>query len=194
MVAPGDPEEAARLAWMDGSVSHHNNGILGEVFNAIVVSLSFVKTDVREILEQTISMIPDKSEYFSVVDYAHKQALGCRSWEDAWVACEKRLQEFNWIHAYPNAAAEVIALYYGNGDFDETMRIIALAGQDVDCNAAQIMTAIGIIRGSDAIPARWKEPIGDELDTYVRGMKKMTITSLADWTRRCAKRKDDPTN
>ena len=45
MVAPGDAMEAARLAWMDGSVSHHNNGILGEVFNAVLVSLSFVRNN-----------------------------------------------------------------------------------------------------------------------------------------------------
>lgn len=188
MVAPGDPREAARLAWLDGCVSHHNNGILGEIFNAVLTSLSFVKTDMREILKLTLSSIPKRSEYFSVVDYAYQQACSCGRWEDAWSACEEYLQEYNWIHAYPNAAAEVIALYYGNGDFDETMRIIALAGQDVDCSAAQIMTAIGIMQGNDAIPARWKDPIGDDLDTYVRGMKKMTITSLADWTRRCANR------
>ena len=185
MVAPGDAAETARLAWMDGSVSHHNNGILGEVFNAVLVSLSFVKDDIREILDLTLSMIPKQSEFFSVVDFAYKQAKSNSKCEDAWTACEQQFKEYNWIHAYPNAAAEVIALYYGNGDFDETMRIIALAGQDVDCNAAQIMTAIGIMKGSDVIPDRWKTPIGDDLDTYVRGMKKMTISSLADWTMKC---------
>jgi len=185
MVAPGDAMEAARLAWMDGSVSHHNNGILGEVFNAVLVSLSFVKDDMQEILDLTLSMIPKQSEYFSVVDFAYQQAKTNSKWEDAWTACEEHFREYNWIHAYPNAAAEVIALYYGNGDFDETMRIIALAGQDVDCNAAQIMTAIGVIKGSAVIPDRWKTPIGDDLDTYVRGMKKMTISSLANWTMDC---------
>lgn len=186
MLAPGNAKEAARLAWLDGSVSHHNNGIIGEVFNAILVSLSFVKRDMREVLRETISMIPADSEYFSVVNFAYQTAQANKRWEDAWSICEALVREYNWIHAYPNAAAEVVALYYGNGDFDETMRIIALEGQDVDCNAAQIMTAIGIMIGSNSIPERWKTPIGDELDTYVRGMKKMSISSLADWTLRCA--------
>jgi len=189
MVAPGDAKEAARLAWMDGSVSHHNNGIFGEVFNAILVSLSFVKQDIREILDLAIQMIPDKSEYYSVISEAYRLAKTYDQWEDAWAKCELRYKEYNWIHAYPNAAAEVIALYYGNGDFNETMRIIALEGQDVDCNAAQIMTALGIILGYDEIPIHWKQPIGDQLDTYVRGMKKMSIESLADWTMQCARSK-----
>ena len=30
MVAPGNPRLAAKLAWEDGSVSHYNNGVLGE--------------------------------------------------------------------------------------------------------------------------------------------------------------------
>lgn len=186
MVAPGKPKEAARLAWVDGSVSHHNNGIIGEVFNAILVSLSFVKQDMREILRETLSMIPAESEYFSVVNFAYQAALANERWEDAWRLCEAFVREYNWIHAYPNAVAEVIALYYGNGDFNETMRMIAMVGQDVDCNAAQIMTAIGVMFGSNSIPEKWMTPIGDELVTYVRGMKKMSISSLADWTLRCA--------
>ena len=187
MVAPGNAKEAARLAWMDGSVSHASNGILGEVFNAILVSLSFVKRDIREILCETISMIPASSEYYHIIDLAYQAALTHEDWEDAWRVCETALREYNWIHAYPNAAAEVIALYYGNGDFDETMQIIAMAGQDVDCNAAQIMTAIGILHGAAAIPDRWKAPIGDELVTYVRGMKHLSISALADWTLRCVR-------
>jgi len=184
MVAPGDPGEAARLAWIDAEISHSNNGILGEVFNAVLVSLSFVNSDVRDILRMAINLLPKDSEYHEVVNFAFAQCKANANWESAWKECEKRLEQYNWIHAYPNAAAEVVALWYGEGDFDNTINIIAMAGQDVDCNAAQIMSAIGIIIGTNAIPARWKDPIGDNLDTYVRTMKKMTITELVEWTYR----------
>ena len=182
MVAPGDPKEAARLAWADGAVSHYNNGILGEIFNALLVSLAFIEKDVRKILEQAIEMIPKDSEYYSVVRYAQESCLSGDSWEVAWAACERKYERYNWIHAYPNAAAEVVALWYGNGDFDETMHIIAMEGQDVDCNAAQIATALGIILGPEGITEKWTGPIGDDLDTYVRQMKKMKISELAKWT------------
>ena len=39
MAAPGDPETAAALAWKEGCISHANNGIIGEVFNAVMTSL-----------------------------------------------------------------------------------------------------------------------------------------------------------
>lgn len=187
MVAPGNPFEAARLAWMDASVSHADNGILGEVFNAVLISLSFVETDIRKLLDETIGYMPSDSEYGHIVRYAHDLAKEHTDWEKAWVLCEEYLKEYNWIHAYPNAAAEVLALYYGAGDFDETMHLIAMMGQDVDCNAAQIMTAIGIMQGEAAIPAKWKDPIGDHLQTYVRTMKNMSIRALADRTANCVR-------
>jgi len=182
MVAPGDPFEAARLAWKDGIISHSNNGVIGEIFNAVLVSLSFVDADIRSVLTKTIDMLPSDSEYYSVVRYAFDKCQSCSGWEDAWSDCSKKYEKYNWIHAYPNAAAEVVALWFGNGDFEETMHIVAMEGQDVDCNAAQIGTALGIILGPQGITRKWTEPIGDDLDTYVRNMKKMKISELSDWT------------
>lgn len=185
MVAPGNPKEAARLAFIDGVVSHYNNGVIGEIFNAIIVSLAFVENDVRSIVKKAIDMMPSDSEYYSVVKFAYDKCTEKENWEEAWRDCEVKYEKYNWIHAYPNAAAEVIALWFGNGSFDETMNIIAMAGQDVDCNAAQIGTVIGIINGMDGIDSKWTEPIGDDLYTYVRSMKHIKITELAGLTVKC---------
>lgn len=182
MVAPGNPEEAARLAWIDGVISHHNNGVIGEIFNAVLVSLAFVEKDVRTILDKTIDMIPKDSEYYSVIDFAYNQCKNSNSWREAWKPCEEKFKMYNWIHAYPNAAAEVVALYFGENDFDKTMNIISMAGQDVDCNAAQIATIYGIIHGLKGIDKKWYEPIGDDLITYVRSMKNLKISELSKWT------------
>ncbi len=179
---PGDPYMAAKCAWQDAEISHDRNGILGEVFNAIMVSLAFVENDVRKILKTAIDLIPADSEYGKVVRYAYEQCLVSDNYYAAWYPCEIKYQNYNWIHAYPNAAAEVIALYFGNGDFTETLACCGGCGQDVDCNAAQIATIIGIIGGTDCIDDYWKKPIGDQLDTYVRGMKKMSIRHLAAMT------------
>lgn len=181
-LTPGDPREAARLAWIDGVVSHSNNGVIGEVFNAMLVSLSYVDNDVRSILNKAIGMLPKESEYYEIVKFAYDLCQEHETWESMWSKCEKRVEKYNWIHAYPNAMAEVIALYYGNGDFDKTLNIIAMLGQDVDCNAAQIMTVIGVIVGSDNIDDKWTKPIGDDLDTYLRTLKKMKISELSQDT------------
>ena len=182
MLAPSDLHEAARLAWIDSEVSHSNNGIIGEIFNAMIVALSFVEKDMRKILEIVINVLPKDSEYFEIVEFALAKCKENIEWRTAWRECEERVKEYNWIHAYPNAMAEVVALWFGNSDFEETLYIIGMAGQDVDCNAAQIMTAIGIACGTSGIPKRWKDPIGDKLETYVRTMNHMSIKELAKWT------------
>lgn len=179
MVAPGDPALAARLAWTDGTVSHVNNGVLGEVFNAILVSLAYVESDVREILEKTIKMMPPKSEYYSVVKFAWDACETFGNWEDAWKACEEKYKRYNWIHTYPNAAAEVVSLYFGKNDFDECMYICAMCGQDVDCNAGQIGTIYGIMKGYKGIDQRWTSPFGDRFDSLMRGYEHTTVSHLA---------------
>jgi len=182
MVAPGDPKRAAELAWKDAVVSHSNNGVLGEIFNAVLASLAFTERDIRAVIRKAVDLIPADSEYYDFVSTALAWCGEHDDWRKTWERCEMKFREYNWVHAYPNAMAEVVALWYGNGDFDETMHIIAMAGQDVDCNAAQIGCVLGIMHGPAAIDRKWTDPIGDQLDTYLRGMKRMSIRGLADWT------------
>lgn len=187
-VAPGNPQEAARLAFMDGTVSHFNNGVLGEVFNAVMVSLAYVEKDVRSIVRLAIKMIPNDSEYYSVVNFALECCIKNDHWELAWKECEKRYERYNWIHAYPNAAAEVIALWFGEGDYEKTIHICCMEGYDVDCNAAQIATVIGVMNGKDSVGASWVDPIGDVLNTYLRGLPTLSIRELSEWTVALGKR------
>jgi len=178
MVAPGDVRKAAYYAFIDGQVSHHNNGVLGEVFNAILTSLAYVKSDIKEILVEAVGLIPLDSEYYSVVKFALDECEKTNDWKVAWAKCEKKYGIYNWIHAYPNAAAEVVALYFGEGDFDKTMHISAMQGFDVDCNAAQIATVV-VVASRKGIGEKWVAPIGDELITYMRSLKKISIKELA---------------
>jgi ADP-ribosylglycohydrolase len=189
-LVPGNPREAARLAWMDGVVSHTNNGVLGEVFNAVMTALAFTETNIRRCLDTAISMIPADSEYASVIHFARKE-VETGDFLKAWSACEQRFKQYNWIHIYPNAAAQVISLWFGNGDFDETMYYIAMCGQDVDCNAAQIGAMLGAMKGSAAISERWYRPLGDTVTTYLRNMKEIPFESLVRRTVNAALLKRD---
>ena len=180
-IVPGNPREAARLAWMDGVISHAGNGVLGEVFNAVLASAAFVEPDARRLVDQAIALIPADSEYHSVLRFA-REAAGKGSFDSAWAACEERFKQYNWIHAYPNAAAELVALWFGNGDFDETMHLISMCGQDVDCNAAQLGAVLGAQGGMAAVPERWYLPLGTTIKTYLRGHKEIELDDLVGQT------------
>lgn len=171
MVAPANPELAASLAFKDAVVSHHNNGVLGEIFNAVMASMAFIERDMKEIVLKAIDNIPKNSEYFKVISTALEACKKHQSYKAAWFECEERFKEYNWIHAYPNAAIEVIALYYSDNDFDKCLNMLAMMGQDVDCNAAQVATLFGIAYKSECIKDKWLKPLPYDIKTYVRGFE-----------------------
>lgn len=179
---PGNPRKAAEAAFHDAEISHWHNGILGEVFNAVMCSMAFYESDMRVLVRKAAELIPADSQYRSVLDFALEQCEKHTNWLDAWRPCEKRLERYNWVHAYPNAAIEVIALWFGGDDFTHMLEICGGCGQDVDCVAAQVMTVWATARGYEAIPERWIEPLGDRLDTYMRGMKVLSVRQVSQRT------------
>ena len=182
MVSPGNPEMAAKLAIYDGVVSHSNSGILGGMFNSVMVSLAFVINDMKDVIKKTISYIPNDSEFFDVVNYAYNLCQKYSSWQEAWKVASEKYRYYNWIHSYPNAVAEVIALWYGNNDFEATTRIICGCGLDVDCTAAPVLNILGIAKGTSAIKSSLIEPLNNTVKTILRDQRIITIDSLIEQT------------
>ncbi len=179
MLAPAFPMGAARLAVMDGVVSHALNGVYGEVFAAVLTSLAFTAEDPKDLIQAALPYLPQGSEYRAVVQAALAVLKEKGSPQEAWPVLDQRLIKYNWIHAYPNIAADLLALWYGEGDFTETMSLLALAGADVDCNAGLVGNLLGVM---DGVPSQWADPIGDLLETYLKGKEKMSIRRLSEKT------------
>ena len=181
-LAPANPRMAAELAWRDGCVSHHNNGILAEVFNALIVSMAYVETDMQVILDKAMRMIPRDSEFYSVLAFACQACGQSRDYRQAWELCEEKYKEYNWVHAYPNLAAEVVAIRFAGNSFERAMTILMMAGQDNDCTGGPIGHAYGVMLGLGALDDKFVAPLRDQLDTYVRTMESQSITSLSKKT------------
>ncbi|MFW5713695.1 MAG: ADP-ribosylglycohydrolase family protein, partial [Brevefilum sp.] len=179
MLAPAFPMEAARLAVLDGTVSHHLNGVYGEIFAAVLTSLAFVADDTRDLIEMAMPYLPQKSQYAAVVRGVLNELSEEDSPQETWGVLDRRFIKYNWIHAYPNIAADLMALWYGKGDFSETMTLLALAGNDVDCNGGLVGNLLGVMFG---VPEKWADPIGDLLETYLKGKERLSIRELAQRT------------
>lgn len=184
-LAPGAPYRAAKLAWIDGEISHHNNGVIGEVFNAVMTSMAFIKDSAREVLEETIEMLPKSSEYYHVVKSTLDYCKTAESYDEALIWCEEAFKEYNLAHVYPNAAIQVVALWFGQEDFDLVMEIGAVAGFNVDCNTAQLGAIIGAL-ATCSMSEAWTKPIGTVLKTYVRGLESISIDEVVNMTVKCA--------
>jgi len=184
MLAPGWPREAARLAHLDGVVSHSANGVYGEIFAAVLTSLAFVGSDLRDLLEEAFHYLPVRSEYADVVKRCLKVVEKESGPESAWQTLDRSFEQYNWIHAYPNVAADILALWFGQGDMTRSFSLLAHAGLDVDCNAGLVGNVLGIMGG---VPESWAAPLGDKLETYLKGKEVLSIEKLAERTARLAR-------
>jgi ADP-ribosylglycohydrolase len=187
MVVPGRVREAARLAWIDARISHAGSGILGEMFNAALLAGAFAAHDARSLLDDTIRLFGSKTDYAQALQFARTACAEAPDWQAAWARCDGRYADYNWIHVLPNAAAQVIALWFGDGDFDATLAVACGIGHDADCNAAQVLAAIGALHGPDAIPTRWTQPLGDTIRTTMRHLAELPFRTLVEQTVRAAR-------
>jgi len=179
--APAQPLKAAYYAYLDSSVSHHTNGIYGGIHSAVMTSLAFKLESGREILSESLKYIPQKSEFYHYLELVLKECEKSSSAAEVWSNVKDEFKKYNWIHVYPNMAAVVISLYFADDDIENAFRILADCGLDIDCNAGEVGSILGVLGNKD-LPEKWLEPFGDQLKTYLPGYEEMSIKSLAEWT------------
>ncbi|MCX6097386.1 MAG: ADP-ribosylglycohydrolase family protein [Caldiserica bacterium] len=184
MLAPGRPLEAVRLAHLDGVVSHAANGVYGGMYTAALTALAFVRDDPRVVAVEATGYVPQGSEYAAVLHECLDMVTRESDVSSALAWAEQRFEQYNWIHAYPNMAADIISLWYGGRDMTESFALLARAGLDIDCNAGLVGTVLGVMGG---VPSVWADPIGDRLETYILGKERLSIHALAERTARLAR-------
>lgn len=184
MLAPGRPLEAVRLAHLDGVVSHAANGVYGGMYAAALTALAYVRDDPRVVAVEAAGYVPQGSEYSAVLHECLDMVTRESDVPSALAWVEQRFEQYNWIHAYPNMAVDIISLWYGGRDITESFALLARGGLDIDCNAGLVGTVLGVIGG---VPAVWADPIGDRLETYIPGKEQLSIHALAERTARLAR-------
>ncbi|MEG2208651.1 MAG: ADP-ribosylglycohydrolase family protein, partial [Clostridia bacterium] len=121
LVAPGNPDLAAKLARQAASVTHDGNGVYGGIFVAVCVSLAFVEREISQMIERALQYIPSDCEYAravrAVMAYHERQP-------NHWRECFHYVHEnFGYdrypgnCHIIPNISVMILALLYGAGNF-----------------------------------------------------------------------------
>ena len=168
LVCPNNPTLAAKYAATAASVTHDGNGIYGGIFIASCIACAFEEKNIRSIIEKGLSYIPNDSEYYLTVKavmafYDSNPA----SWRDCFAYIYGNFGYDKYpgnCHIIPNAAVIILALLYGEGDFDLTINICNMCGWDTDCNVGNVATIMGVIVGLDGIDyMKWRAPINDFL-------------------------------
>ncbi len=154
LVAPGDPQLAARLAEPAGSVSHDGEAVNGAKVVAAMVSAAFVEKDIGKLLDIGVSVIPSDS----LIAQVHRDVRTWTQDDGNWHQTYDRIVEKYGPHIYggachmvPNHALMVMAWAYAPDDFRQSQAIINTAGWDTDCNAANVGAVMGVKVGLEGI-------------------------------------------
>jgi len=183
LIAPGRPEVALKYAYRDGIIAHEGEGVYGEIFNAVLVSAAFAENSIPRLIEIGLSYVPGRSKFAKVVRDAVEWCGRSQSWREALALVEEAyVGRYNWIHIFPNIAMVIIGLLFGEGDLGRTICITTMCGLDTDCTSGQAGALLGVMLGAQGIPARWKEPLEDRLETSVIGFQRLSISGLSRWT------------
>src|SRR3990170_4300492 len=127
MVAPGDPELAARLASKAASVSHDGEAVYAAVVLAAMEAQAFVESDVSRVIDGALAFIPADSVIRRLIDDLREW----RAQEPDWRRARERLAaKYGYdrfggnCHVVPNHGLIHLGLLYGEDDFRQSLLIV----------------------------------------------------------------------
>ncbi|SDS93547.1 ADP-ribosylglycohydrolase family protein [Microlunatus soli] len=178
-VTPGDPTAALRLAYKDAYLSHRANGIYGEQWAAVLLSLALSSDDIGEVFTRSLDYVPRASRLHEAITRPHRIWKRGGSWEDAVEDADHAWSGYHWVHTVNNAAIIAAALLWGEGDFSRSIGLTVQGGKDTDSNGATVGSILGALNGTAGIPSHWTEPIHDHVRSAVFGFENTSIPDLA---------------
>ena len=162
-IAPGNPDQAIKYAYMDSCVDHCGEGIYAEMFTAALESAAFVVSDINVLISIGLSKIPPDCRIARSVKIAINCHKDGKDWKEAREAIVIDSADLGWFQAPANIGFTALALLYGEGDFGKTVCRAVNCGDDTDCSAATAGAILGIIGGRKSIPNKWLAPIGESI-------------------------------
>ncbi|QDP00467.1 ADP-ribosylglycohydrolase family protein [Thalassotalea sp. PS06] len=202
VTSPGMVNYAVQKTDWAARVTNDSFGVEPAMHYAAMYSAAFYETDIPTLIEIGVKALPRDSKFSKVV--AHMQSLHEKypqNWQQArqeMAATYAKNFDYNPNSWYPidatlNGACAILALLYGEGDFQRTMDMSAALGYDADNQAATLAGLLGIIGGLDAIPESllfpfgkdtWQQPLNDKYINVTR--EDLPDASIRDMARRMA--------
>ncbi|MFC7982543.1 ADP-ribosylglycohydrolase family protein [Streptomyces sp. NPDC057336] len=181
--AAGRPAEAARLAAIDGSVSHDGEGIYGGQAVAAGVAAAMAGAPTDAVVASALAVVPEDSWTARCLRRAMTAAhLGERAVRSAVV-----IGGYPWTDLAPEAVALAFGAYAAaDGDFTDAVLTAVNMGRDADTTAAVAGALAGATRGAAAIPVEWASAIAPARGSCLPAMAGHHVLEVADLLTRAA--------
>lgn len=184
-VNPGNPREAAHMAYKDACISHVKNGIYGEMYFAALIAIAFYESDPETLVKKALGYIPPKSRLaeavrnmIAVYESGADRDAAIRYIHDTFDEYDPQTA----VHTLPNVVIAVASLLYGNNDCTAAWSVGMETGFDTDSHGATVGSVIGAVRGFGGVEPRWYEPFHGMLETRVTEYGVLPIETLVEKT------------
>lgn len=166
LLTPGMGNPSRTYASMMAHMDNYAEGADGGIFVSCCMSEAFFEKDVEKLVRKALRSIHRDSAYARMVRDMLKWHRKCGDWHDTRNLLAKHYADHGHVGAVLNGGAVILALLYGQGDFEKTICIATMAGWDSDCNPATAGAIVGCMIGARAIPPKWSEPIHNTYHNY----------------------------
>ncbi|MNI13974.1 ADP-ribosylglycohydrolase [compost metagenome] len=181
-VNPGRPDLAASMAYRDGTLSHAKNGLYGELWVAVMLSIAFAESDVEQVVRQGLRYIPSGSRLHAAITQVLEWSKAYSDWEQCLTCIQEQYGSYHTVHTINNAAVVAMSLLYSGGDYERGITLAVMSGWDTDCNGASVGSILGVINGAQRLPVKWTEPLHDDVRSLILSESPLTLSSLAQRT------------
>lgn len=188
LFAPGRPDIALRMAALPVQTTAYGNSRFIAEFYIILFSLAPVADESLPMKDRLMKMaetarkhLPDTSYASAMYDYVKQKYIQGIPWEetrdsvyyryqvqqaDGYNITSRNLYCNGCFAAGINFAASLISLFYGEGDFMETIRIGSLAGWDSDNPTATWGGLLGFMIGKAEIEKAFGTKFSDRFNIH----------------------------
>ena len=168
MVAPCQPQLAARLAEQAGKVSHDGESVYAAMLWAAMEAEAFRSSDVDHLIDTGLKQIPTDSLIAKLIGDVRAWHKAYPDWRDTRQKIEDHYGYDKYpgnCHVVPNHALMIMAILYAPHDFQKSQMIVNTSGWDTDCNAGNVGCLIGIMNGLATFDEGpdFRSPIADRM-------------------------------
>ncbi|MCX6223977.1 MAG: ADP-ribosylglycohydrolase family protein [Bacteroidia bacterium] len=176
VTAPGMVKYAASKSDWAARITSDDWGVEPTIFYGAMYSAAFFVSDITELIETGLRSLPAGGRFTQTVK--DMIALHAR-FPNNWKASRKEMAQKYYTdepdmtktiwNANLNGACAILALLYGQGDFQRTLDLSCALGFDADNQAATVAGLLGVINGMKGLPENlylpvegWKEPFNNK--------------------------------
>lgn len=175
VTAPGMVRYATEKSGWAAHITNDDWGIEPTIHYGAMYAAAFFESDVQKLIDRGTQALPKGSRFAKTVE--NMKAL-YRKYPDDWQRARQKMAEMYYHQEPPetktiwnanlNGACGILALLYGEGDFQKTLDLACAIGFDADNQAATMAGLLGAMLGTDGLPRDllypipgWEEPFND---------------------------------